>query len=109
MVAQGVILHINPDQIVETRCRKAQDAGHFLSMEQVGGLVPVNPHATEVVAKEVVQGIPRQKAQTVRDPVRLIAVVKKVGLDALAQVTDGLGSFLISSRPYTQSNSVKSM
>jgi hypothetical protein len=26
-------------------------------VEEVGGLVPVNPHATEVVAKEIVQRV----------------------------------------------------
>lgn len=76
-------------------------------MEQVGSLVPVDPHAAEVVAKQVVQRVPGEEAEAVRDPVGLIWVVEEVGLNASPQVADCLGSLLVSARPDTQGNAVE--
>ena len=49
LIAEGIVLHINADQIIETWGGEAEDAGDLLGVEQIGGLVPVDPHATEIV------------------------------------------------------------
>lgn len=76
-------------------------------MEEVGGLVPVDPHATEVVAQQVVQRIPREERQAVRNPVGLLGVVIVVGLGSLSQVADRLSSLLVGSGPHLQADAVK--
>ena len=78
-------------------------------MEQVGGLVPVNPHTTEVITQQVVQRVPGQETQAVRDPVGLVGVVVKVGFGLLAQLTDGLRTLLISTGPDAQRDTVESV
>lgn len=72
LVAKSVILHVNADKIVKPGSREAKNARNLFSVEQVGGLVPVNPHATEVVAEKVVKRISRKEAQAVGNPVSLI-------------------------------------
>ena len=54
MIAESIILHIDADEVIESWCREAKDAGDFLRMEEVGGLVPVNPHPSKVVTQKVV-------------------------------------------------------
>lgn len=54
LVAQSIVLHINADEVIQAWSWKAQYPGDFLCVEQVCGLVPMNPHATEVVTKKVV-------------------------------------------------------
>jgi hypothetical protein len=76
-------------------------------MKKICGLVPVNPHATKVVTKEVVQGIPRKKTKTVRDPIRLIRIVEEVWFDSLSQVTNRLSTLFVRARPDAQSNTVE--
>ena len=78
MIAQGIVLHINSHEIIESRCGEAQNARHFFGMEEVGGLVPVDPHATEVIAKQIVQRIPREEGQAVWDPVSFVGRVIEV-------------------------------
>lgn len=51
LVAEGIVLHVDTDKVIEPRGGETQDAGNLLRVEQVGSLVPVNPHAPEVVAK----------------------------------------------------------
>jgi hypothetical protein len=109
LVAEGVVLHVDADEVVEPRGREAQDAGDLLGVEEVGGLVPVNPHAAEVVAKEVVEGVAGQEGQAVRDPVRLVGIVVKVGLCPLAQITDGLGALVVGAGPDSQADAVECM
>jgi hypothetical protein len=53
-------------------------------VEQIGGFVPMNPHATKVISKKIIKGIARQETQAVGDPVSLIGVVVVVGLGLLA-------------------------
>lgn len=66
-------------------------------MEQVCGLVPMNPHAPEVVTQQVVEWISGEEGQAVRNPVCLIGVVIEVGLRPLPQIADSLGALLIGS------------
>ena len=107
LVAQGVVLHIDPDQIVQTRCREAQDARDLLGVEEVGGLVPVNPHSPEVVTQQVVQRVAGEEAQAVGNPVGLLGVVVEIRLSLLAQLPDGLSTLLVRARPDTQANTVQ--
>jgi hypothetical protein len=107
LVAEGIVLHVDAHKIVEAGSWEAQDARDLLGMEQIGGLIPVNPHASKIVSKEVVERITRQERQAVRDPVCLIRVVVVVALSPLTKVADGLGSLLIGSRPHSQADSVE--
>lgn len=109
MVAQSIVLHIDADQVVQAWCGETEDARYLLSVEQVGGLVPVNPHTTEVVAEQVVQGIAREEAEAVGDPVSLLWVVVEVGLDSLSQVANSLGPLLVGARPDTERNTIQSV
>ncbi|KAH6610285.1 hypothetical protein Trco_000305 [Trichoderma cornu-damae] len=109
LVAEGVVLHVDADEVVEPRGREAQDAGDLLGVEQVGGLVPVNPHAAQVIAQEVVQGVAGQERQAVGNPVGLLRVVVVVGLGPLPQVTDRLGPLLVGPRPNAQADAVEGM
>lgn len=109
LVAQGIVFHINADQVVQSGGRKAQDAGNLFGVEEVGGLVPVNPHAPEIVAQQIVEGIARQEAQAVRNPVGLVRAVEEVGLGLLSQITDGFGPLLVRARPDAERDPVESV
>lgn len=109
LIAERVVLHIDANQVIQARSREAQNARNLLGVEQVGGLVPVNPHTTQVVAQQVVERVPGQETQAVGDPVSLVGVVVKVGFGLLAQLTDGLGTLLISTGPDAQRDTVKSV
>ena len=61
MVAEGVILHVDADKIVQSRSWEAQDARNLLCVEEIRSLVPVDPHATEVVSEQIVERIARQE------------------------------------------------
>lgn len=76
-------------------------------MEEVGGLVPMNPHAPEVVTQQVVQGVSGEEAQTIGDPVGLVGVVVEVRLGLLAQFPDGFRAFLVGARPHPEGNAVQ--
>jgi hypothetical protein len=99
LVAECIVLHVDTDQVIKSRSREAQDTRDLLGMEQVGSLIPVNPHSSEVVAKKIVERIPREEAQAVRDPVCLVGSVSIVGLGLSAELTNGLSTLLVSSRP----------
>ena len=107
LVAQSIILHVDPDQVVQSWCWEAENTGDFLGMEEVGGLIPVNPHATEVVAQQVVERVSREEGQAVWNPICLVTILVKVGFGPLAQVSDGFGTLVISSRPNAKCNAVK--
>lgn len=51
LVAEGVVLHVDANQVIETGGREAQNPRHLLGVEQVGSLVPVNPHSPQVVTQ----------------------------------------------------------
>ena len=78
-------------------------------MEEVGGLVPVDPHTTEVVTEEVVERVSGEERETVRDPVCLVAILVEVRFSPLAKVSNRLSTLIISSRPDSQCNAVKCM
>lgn len=78
-------------------------------MEQICGLVPMDPHAAQVVTQQVEQRVPRQKAECVRDPVGLIGIVEIVGLVPPPQLSDGLGTSIIGPRPDAQGDPVESV
>jgi hypothetical protein len=69
----------------------------------------VNPHSSEVVAQKVVERIPGEETQAVRYPVCLIGDISVIRLGLPAELTNGLSSLLISSRPDAQSNAIESM
>ena len=78
-------------------------------MEKVCGFIPMNPHAAEIIAQQIVEGIPREEAQAVRDPVCLVRRVVIVSLSALAKVTNRLSTLLIGPRPDTKGDTVEGM
>ena len=86
---------------------KLRIRGHLLSVEEVGGLVPVNPHASKVITQEVVKRISGEERQAVRNPVCLIWRVVEVRLGSPPQVADGLCALLIRSGPNSQRDTVK--
>lgn len=69
----------------------------------------MDPHTTQVVTKKVVQGVSRQEAEAVRNPIGLIGCIKVVRFRSFPQVTNRLGPFLISSGPDTKSDTIKSV
>lgn len=107
LIAERVVLHVDANKVVESGGREAEDARDLLSMEKVGCLVPMNPHASEVVAEQIVEGISREERQAVWDPVRLIRVIVEVGFGALPEVADCFGSLLVGSGPHAQANTVQ--
>lgn len=78
-------------------------------MEEVCGFVPVDPHATEVVAEKVVKGVSRKETQAVGDPVCLAGVVVIVGLCASSQLADCLGTLLVCAGPDAEGDTVESV
>jgi hypothetical protein len=109
LVAKRVVLHVDAHQIVEARSREAENSGNLLGVEQVGGLIPVNPHASQIISKEVVERVTGKERQAVRDPVGLIGVVVVVALGSLTEVANCLGPLLVSARPNAQGNTVESV
>jgi hypothetical protein len=78
-------------------------------MEQVGSLVPVNPHTSKIISQKIIQRIAREERQAVRNPVSLIRVVVVVTLSSLAELTNCLGPLLVGSRPNSQTDTVQSV
>ena len=107
LVAEGVVLHVDAHEVVEARGGEAEDARDLLGVEEVGGLVPVDPHAAQVVAQQVVERVAGEEAEAVGDPVGLVGGLVVVGLGLLAQVADGLGAFVVGARPDTQGDAVE--
>ena len=62
LVAERVVFHIDPDQIIESRSWETENARYFFRVEEIRGLVPMYPHPPEVITQEIVQRIPREKA-----------------------------------------------
>jgi len=109
LVAQCVVLHVDSNKVIQTRSREAEDSRYLLGVEEVGGLVPVNPHTAEIIAEQVVQRITRQEAQAVWNPVSLVRRIVIVLFSLLAKLADSVGSLLIGARPDTESNTVESV
>lgn len=107
LVAKGIVLHVDADKVVEARGREAEDARNLLGVEEVSGLVPVNPHPSKVVTEKVVQRVTGQERETVGDPVGLVRVVVEVRLGPLAQVTDGLRPLLVGAGPDSEGDAVE--
>jgi hypothetical protein len=107
LVAEGVVFHINPNEVIQSRSREAENAGYLLRVEEIGSLVPVNPHASKVVAKQVVERVPREKAQAIRNPISFVRDIMVIRFRLPSEFTDGFGTPLICSRPHTECNTVK--
>jgi len=107
LIAQSIVFHVDAHQVVESRCREAENAGDFLGVEQVSSLVPVDPHTTQVVTKKVVQRVTRQEAQAIRDPVGLARSVEVVRLGAFAKVTNGLRALVVSAGPNAKGDTIQ--
>src|SRR5689334_1400311 len=69
----------------------------------------MDPHAPKIVPEQVIQGVPRQERQTVRNPVLLVGVVVEVRLCPLPQLSNCLGALLISTRPNAEADAVERM
>lgn len=78
LIAERVILHVDPNKIVQSRCGKRKNSRNLLGVEEVGSFVPVNPHPTEIITQQVVEGISRKEGQAVRNPVSLIRRIVEV-------------------------------
>jgi hypothetical protein len=109
LIAQSVVLHVDTDKVVESGSGETKNARDLLSVEEVGGFVPVDPHATEIVAEQVVKRVSRKETQTVRNPVCLAGSVVVIGLGTLPQFADGFSALLICARPNTKSDTVESV
>jgi len=107
LIAQGVVLHVDAHQIVESRCREAENARDLLGVEKISSLVPVDPHSAQVVAEEIVQRVARKEAQAVRDPVGLAGSVEVVRFSTLAKITNGLRALVVSTGPNAKSDTVQ--
>lgn len=107
LVAQSVVLHVDSHKIVQSGCREAEDARDLLRVEEVGRLVPVNPHAAKVVAKEVVKWVARQETQAVWDPVGFARVVEVVWLCAPAEVTNSLRALVVGAGPDAKCDTIQ--
>lgn len=107
LIAEGVVLHVDAHQIIQARSGEAQNPRDLLGVEEVGRLVPMNPHAPEVVTEKVVERVAREERQAVRDPVLLLRVIVEVGLRPPPQLTDRLGPLLIGARPDTQADTIE--
>lgn len=107
MIAESVVLHVNPNKIIQSWGWETENSRNLFCMEQVGGFVPVDPHPSKVITKKIVEGISGEKTQAVWNPVRLIARVIEVWFCSSSEVTDCLCALFICSRPNSESNSVK--
>jgi hypothetical protein len=109
LVAERIVLHVNADQVVQAGSWEAEDARDLLGMEQVGGLIPMDPHATEIVSKKVVERVAREEAQAVWDPVCFVGLLVVAILSALPEIPDGLSTLLVGARPDTESDAIESV
>ena len=97
MVAKRVVFHVNANKVVQSWCWETENTRDLLSVEEVGGLIPVNPHASKVIAQKVVKRISGKEGQAVWDPICLICRVVEIGFGPSSQVSDRLRALLICS------------
>src|SRR5436305_12148154 len=109
LVAESIIFHIDADKVVESRCWEAKNTRYLLCMEKVRSLVPVNPHAPEIVAKKVVERISREKAQAIRYPISFVGDIVVVRLRLSSKFADSLCTPLICTGPNTERDAVQRM
>lgn len=107
MIAEGVVLHINPNEVIQSRSREAENARYLLGVEKIGSLVPVHPHTSKVVAQKVVERIPREKAQAVRNPISLVRDIMVIRLRLSSKLPNGFGTPLVCSGPHAECNTVE--
>ena len=106
MVAKSIVFHVNSYEIVQSWSWKAKNTRYFLGVEKICSLVPVNPHASKIIAEKVIKWVSRKKTQTVWNPVGFIARVIEIGLCTFSEITDSLCTLFICARPDPKSNSV---
>ena len=109
LVAQRVVLHVDSDEIIESRRWETEDTRHLLGVEEVRRLVPVDPHSAKVVTEQIVEWVSREEGKTIGDPVCLVGRIVEVRLGPLAKVPYSLGTLLIGPRPDAERNTVQSM
>lgn len=78
-------------------------------MEEVGSFVPVNPHASEVVSKEVVERVSGKERQAVWNPICLIRNIPVVRFSLSSQITNSLCALLVGSGPNAKCDTIESM
>lgn len=61
LVAESIVLHVDPNQIIQPRRRETEDSRDFFGVEKIRRLVPVDPHPSQIVAKKIVKGISRKE------------------------------------------------
>jgi hypothetical protein len=76
-------------------------------MEEVGGLVPMDPHTAKVVTKKVVERVSRQETQTVWNPISVVGAIIKVTFGAASKVADGVCALLVGTRPDSERDTIK--
>ena len=76
-------------------------------MEEIGGLIPVNPHPPQIISHQIVERVTGQEAQAIRDPVRLVGRIVVVGLGALSKIPNGIGALLIGAGPDPKGDAVE--
>ena len=69
----------------------------------------MDPHATQVIAQEVVKGITREETQTVGDPVGLVGAIIVIRFGLLSQFADGFGALLVGPRPHPEGDTIESV
>jgi hypothetical protein len=109
LVAESIIFHIDSDKVIQSWRWEAENTRDLLCMEKVRSLVPVNPHAPEVVAKKVVERIAREKAQAIRYPISFIGDIVVVCLRLSPKFADSLCTPLICTGPNTERDAVQGM
>jgi hypothetical protein len=76
-------------------------------VEEVGGLVPVDPHPPKVITQEIVKRISGKEGQAVWNPVRLVWRIVEIRLGPSSQVADSLCALLVCIGPNSERNTIK--
>jgi len=109
LVAESIIFHVDSDKVIQSWCREAENTRDLLCMEKVRSLVPVNPHAPEIVAKKVVERISREKAQAIRYPIGFVGDIVVIRLCLSSKFADSLCTPLVCTGPNTERDAVQGM
>jgi hypothetical protein len=76
-------------------------------MEQVGSLIPMDPHPPQIVAQQVEKRISGQEAKGIGNPVSFIRSIIIIRLIPFPQFPDGLGPLIICPGPNPQRNAIQ--
>jgi hypothetical protein len=49
LIAKSIILHVDTDKVIESGSWEAENARNLLSVEEVCGFVPVDPHTPQII------------------------------------------------------------